>query len=166
MRRWCTRSAPTASIYDPGSRRLSRQKPGAARPRAGSSRQGFTDDAGRAAHLAGFHAAQALISEKLGRSPKIHSACNRLSLITKDEPSLEREMRTFLGRTYNLKAIVEYGTARGSRVTHDASHGSHKCGPSLCRRNYQPARRRVNNSRRCRSPPRLTRQRSSSTAGE
>ena len=35
--------------------------------------QAFTDDAGRAAYLAGFHAAQALLFEKLGRTPETHS---------------------------------------------------------------------------------------------
>lgn len=33
------------------------------------------DAAGRAAYLAGFHAAQALISEKTGRSVKTHIGC-------------------------------------------------------------------------------------------
>jgi uncharacterized protein (UPF0332 family) len=39
--------------------------------------QDFTDDAGRAAYLAGFHAAQALIFEARGRSPKSQAAFNR-----------------------------------------------------------------------------------------
>ena len=34
---------------------------------------GFLEDAGRAAYLAGYHAAQALIFERSGRSPKTHS---------------------------------------------------------------------------------------------
>jgi len=80
--------------------------------------QGFTDDAGRAAYLAGFHAAQALIFEKLGRSPKTHSGVqSTFARTTKDEPSLDREMRAFLGRAYNLKAVADYETGRGAKVT-------------------------------------------------
>ena len=35
--------------------------------------QGWPDEAGRAAYLAGFHAAQALIFERNGKTPKTHS---------------------------------------------------------------------------------------------
>ncbi|MBU6298985.1 MAG: HEPN domain-containing protein [Alphaproteobacteria bacterium] len=35
--------------------------------------QNFTDEAGRAAYLAGFHAAQAILFERHGRTPKTHS---------------------------------------------------------------------------------------------
>ena len=80
--------------------------------------QGFTDDAGRAAYLAGFHAAQALIFEKLGRSPKTHSGVqSTFARITKNEPLLDQKMRAFLGRAYNLKAVADYETGRGSKVT-------------------------------------------------
>jgi uncharacterized protein (UPF0332 family) len=39
--------------------------------------QNFTDDAGRAAYLAGFHAAQALIFEKQGAHRKATAAFNQ-----------------------------------------------------------------------------------------
>jgi uncharacterized protein (UPF0332 family) len=76
--------------------------------------QGFADDAGRA----GFHAAQALIFEKQGRSPKSHSGVQmQFARFVKDEPTITRDMRAFLGRTYNLKAIADYETGPGSNVT-------------------------------------------------
>ena len=37
------------------------------------------DEAGRAAYLAGFHAAQALISERTGRVAKTHDGFDRVS---------------------------------------------------------------------------------------
>lgn len=80
--------------------------------------QNFTDEAGRAAYLAGFHAAQALIFECQGQSPKTHSGVQtEFARLMKDEPTIDREMRAFLGRTYNLKAIADYETGPGSKVT-------------------------------------------------
>ena len=80
--------------------------------------QDFTDDAGRAAYLAGFHAAQALIFEKQGRSPKSHGGVqSEFALLVKNEPIIDRELRAFLGRTYNLKAIADYETGPGSKVS-------------------------------------------------
>lgn len=78
---------------------------------------GFTDDSGRAAYHAGFHAAQARIFEKQGRSPKTHSGVQAaFALLVKDEPSIDRDIRGFLGRTCNLKAIADYETGPGAKV--------------------------------------------------
>lgn len=80
--------------------------------------QDFTDDAGRAAYLAGFHAAQALIFEKQGRSPKSHGGVqSEFAFLVKNEPMIDRDLRAFLGRTYNLKAIADYETGPGSKVS-------------------------------------------------
>jgi uncharacterized protein (UPF0332 family) len=76
------------------------------------------DAAGRTAYLAGFHAAQALISEKIGRAMKTHKGVNaELHRLTKDDPHLDNELRAFLGRTYQLKAIADYETGPGSHVS-------------------------------------------------
>jgi uncharacterized protein (UPF0332 family) len=81
--------------------------------------QDFTDEAGRAAYLAGFHAAQAFLFEKLGRSPKTHNGVQtEFARLTRDEPTIDREGRAFLVKTYNLKAIADYETGPDSRVTH------------------------------------------------
>jgi uncharacterized protein (UPF0332 family) len=81
--------------------------------------QNFADEAGRAAYLAGFHAAQAFLFEAIGRSPKTHNGVQtEFARLTKDEPTVDREVRAFLSKTYNLKAIADYETGPGSNVTH------------------------------------------------
>ncbi len=85
----------------------------------------FSDEAGRAAYLAGFHVAQALIFEKAGRTPKTHSGVQtEFARLTKDEPAIDSELRAFLGRAYNLKAIADYETGPGSNVTHDQAEAA------------------------------------------
>ena len=90
----------------------------------------WPDEAGRAAYLAGLHAAQAFIIEKTGQLAKTHKGVQReLGRLTKDERGFEPESRAFLGRAYNLKAVADYETGSGSKVTHaqakeaiDAAH--------------------------------------------
>lgn len=78
------------------------------------------DHAGRAAYLAGFHAAQALISERTDRSIKTHrGVITTLHRLTKDEPRFDDRLRAFLGRTYQLKAIADYETGPGAHVTQE-----------------------------------------------
>ena len=72
---------------------------------------GLTDAAGRTAYLAGLHAAQALIFERTSKVIKRHRGVqNELQRLTKDEPRFDPELRAFLARTYNLKAIADYDT--------------------------------------------------------
>jgi uncharacterized protein (UPF0332 family) len=69
----------------------------------------WPDEAGRAAYLAGLHAAQALIFENTGKVIKRHSGVQReFARLVKDEPRFDVELRAFLPRTYNLKAIADY----------------------------------------------------------
>lgn len=79
---------------------------------------GWPDEAGRAAYLAGFHAAQALIFESTGRTAKTHSGVQtEFARLVKDDPRFDLEQRRFLGRAYALKAIADYETGPGSLVT-------------------------------------------------
>jgi uncharacterized protein (UPF0332 family) len=79
---------------------------------------GLTDAAGRNAYLAGLHAAQALIFERTGKISKRHRGVqNQLQQLTKDEPRFDIELRAFLGRAYNLKAIADYETGPDSEVS-------------------------------------------------
>lgn len=79
----------------------------------------WPDEAGRAAYLAGFHAAQAFIYERTGRTVKTHSGVQvRFAELTREQP-LDRENRAFLGRTYNLKSITDYETGPDAKVTPD-----------------------------------------------
>jgi uncharacterized protein (UPF0332 family) len=78
----------------------------------------FADEAGRAAYLAGFHAAEALISERTGKVAHTHEGVNsQFNLLTRGNARVDIELRAFLGRAYNLKAIADYETGTGSVVT-------------------------------------------------
>lgn len=78
----------------------------------------WPDEAGREAYLAGLHAAQALIVESTGKLIKSHKGVHReLGRLIKDDPRVDMELRAFLGRTYQLKAIADYETGSGSKVS-------------------------------------------------
>jgi uncharacterized protein (UPF0332 family) len=82
----------------------------------------WPDEAGRAAYLAGLHATQALIFESTGKVVKSHRGVHReLSRLIKDEPRFDPDLRAFLGRAYNLKAIADYETGPGSRVSPESA---------------------------------------------
>jgi len=77
----------------------------------------YNDEAGRAAYLAGFHAAEALISERTGKLARTHDGVNsQFHLLTRGDARVDDELRAFLGRAYNLKAIADYETGPGSVV--------------------------------------------------
>ena len=78
----------------------------------------LNDEAGGTANLAGFHAAQAFISENIGKSLKTHKGVQKEFLrLTKDDPRFSAYLRGFLSRAYNLKAIADYETGLGSEVS-------------------------------------------------
>jgi uncharacterized protein (UPF0332 family) len=78
----------------------------------------WPDEAGRAAYLAGLHAAHSLIVESTGKTVKSHRGVQReLGRLTKDEPRFDVELRAFLGRSYNLKAIADCETGPNSEVS-------------------------------------------------
>ena len=81
---------------------------------------GLNDAAGRTAYLAGFHAAQALIFETNGRIHKSHSGVHgEFARLVKDDPRVDGQLRAFLGRTYNLKAIADYETGPAAHISAD-----------------------------------------------
>ena len=74
--------------------------------------------AGRAAYLAGFHAAQAFIFENTGQSPKTHNGVHTEFLrLTRGQTRIAPEMRIFLSQSYNLKAIADYETGPSSSIS-------------------------------------------------
>ena len=78
---------------------------------------GLNDAAGRNAYLASFHAAQALILVREGKTHKTHNGVQTEFLrITKDDSRVGDDMRRFLSRSYNLKAIADYETGPGSEI--------------------------------------------------
>jgi uncharacterized protein (UPF0332 family) len=77
----------------------------------------YNDEAGRAAYLAAYHAAQALISERTGKIAKTHAGVDsQFNLLTKDDPRIDAELRRFLPQAYNLKAAADYDAGPGSIV--------------------------------------------------
>jgi uncharacterized protein (UPF0332 family) len=74
--------------------------------------------AGRAAYLAGFHAAQAFISERTGRSVKTHKGVHgELYRLTKNDPDFTADLRAFLSRTYNLKTVADYEIGPDAQIS-------------------------------------------------
>jgi uncharacterized protein (UPF0332 family) len=78
----------------------------------------LNEAAGRTAYLAGFHAAQAFIFEHTGRTPKTHGGVHTEFLrLTKRDLRLNSDLRVFLSQSCNLKAIADYETGPGSKVS-------------------------------------------------
>ena len=74
--------------------------------------------AGRTAYLAGFHAAQALISERTGRSVRTHRGVHaEVYRLTKGNSSMDMELRAFLSVAYNLKSVADYETGPASEIS-------------------------------------------------
>jgi uncharacterized protein (UPF0332 family) len=80
--------------------------------------QGFTDEAGRAAYLGGFHAAQALIFERVDRVVKTHRGVHsEFAKLVRDDSRFNGEARAFLGNAYTLKESADYATGPGAKVS-------------------------------------------------
>jgi uncharacterized protein (UPF0332 family) len=81
---------------------------------------GVSEDAGRAAYLAAFHAAQALIFERTGTVAKTHRGVrSQFSGLTRDEPRIDAGLRGFLVEGYNLKSIADYEVGPDACVPFD-----------------------------------------------
>lgn len=82
----------------------------------------YNEAAGRTAYLAGFHAAQALISDRTGRAVKTHRGVSaEWHRLLKDEMTIDQELRAFLGFAYNLKAVADYEAGPGSDVSPESA---------------------------------------------
>src|SRR5580700_8763175 len=67
------------------------------------------EDAGRAAYLACFHVAQALIFEREQRVLKTHRGVQtEFQRLMQEEPVIDGELRGFLSRAYRFKTIADY----------------------------------------------------------
>jgi uncharacterized protein (UPF0332 family) len=76
------------------------------------------EPAGRTAYLSGYHAAQALIFEAIGRIYKSHGGLQtEFHRLVRNDPRVDDDIRAFLGRTYNLKGIADYLTGPGSHIS-------------------------------------------------
>ena len=80
----------------------------------------LTEDAGRTAYLAGYHAAEALIFERIGRVTKTHKGVHtEFARLTRNEPRIDTELRRFLPQAYDLKAICDYELGPDAIVPHE-----------------------------------------------
>ena len=69
----------------------------------------LADAAGRAAYLAAYHAAQALIFETTGKAAKTHNGVrSEFARLALSEPRIDRGFATFLARAYTLKENADY----------------------------------------------------------
>lgn len=80
----------------------------------------YNDEAARAAYLAAFHAAQALIFTRLGKSVKSHSGLrSTFARLSKDDPFIDRTYSRFLARAYKFKEVADY--AVGTQIVVSAA---------------------------------------------
>ncbi len=76
------------------------------------------DAAGRAAYLGGFHAAQALIFERIGRVFKTHRGVHgEFSKLIKDGPGGDLGLARFLSQAYELKSMADYELGPDAEVS-------------------------------------------------
>ncbi len=76
------------------------------------------DAGGRAAYLACFRAARALMFERTGMVTKTHNGVQTECLrLTKDGHRIAGELRAFLRQSYNLKTIADRETGPGQGVS-------------------------------------------------
>lgn len=69
----------------------------------------YTDEAGRSAYMAAFHAALAFIVARTGKSPKTHSGTrSEFARLARDEHRISREQVSLLGWSYELKNVADY----------------------------------------------------------
>ncbi len=70
---------------------------------------GFTEQAGRDAYIAAFHAAQAFTVHVTGKEPKTHrGARTEFARLRQAEPALPQSFATFLSNAYELKTQADY----------------------------------------------------------
>ncbi len=69
----------------------------------------YTEEAGRSAYMAAYHAALAFIGARTGKSPKTHSGTrSEFARVAREEPGISREQVSLLGWSYELKNVADY----------------------------------------------------------
>jgi uncharacterized protein (UPF0332 family) len=88
-------------------------------------RIGLASVAARSAYYVAFHAAQALIISRTGKIAKTHSGVrSEFNRLTKDDPRVGLEFRTFLAKAYAYKEIDDYGMDKKSAITIEAARSA------------------------------------------
>ncbi len=69
----------------------------------------MSDEAGRTAYLTAFHAAQAIIFERTGRTLKTHRGVRtQFGALARAETSIDISLRQFLTDGSDLKTVADY----------------------------------------------------------
>jgi uncharacterized protein (UPF0332 family) len=69
----------------------------------------YTEEAGRSAYMAAYHAALAFIVARTGKLPKTHSgARSEFARLAREEPGISRDQVSLLGWSYELKNVADY----------------------------------------------------------
>jgi uncharacterized protein (UPF0332 family) len=72
---------------------------------------GLHEEAGRAAYMVAFHAAQAFLFARTGKVARTHQGVQSEFLrLTREEGGFDPDLRRFLSQSYNLKSIADYDT--------------------------------------------------------
>jgi uncharacterized protein (UPF0332 family) len=80
----------------------------------------LTEDAGRAAYLAGYQAAEAFIFERTGKATKTHKGAHmEFSRLTVSQPRIDTDLKRFLPQAYDLKAICDYELGPDAVIPHE-----------------------------------------------
>jgi len=107
------------------------------------------EEAGRAAYLAAFHAAQALIFERTREAAKTHRRVHGQFLgLLAGEPRIDDALRRFLSEGYKLKATADYEVGPDAIVPTRRGCGSHSGG-------WPTRRQDCRNNRRSKFPESL-----------
>jgi uncharacterized protein (UPF0332 family) len=78
----------------------------------------YTEEAGRSAYMAAYHAAMAFIVARTGKSPKTHSgARSEFGRLAREEPRIGRGQVSLLGWSYELKNAADYEQGTTVSVT-------------------------------------------------
>jgi len=83
---------------------------------------GLSNDAGRGAYLAVFHAAQAFIFERTAKAAKTHQGVqSEFHRLARNEPRIDPAFPPFLNRAYNLKTVADYETGPDAEIPPERS---------------------------------------------
>jgi uncharacterized protein (UPF0332 family) len=64
----------------------------------------------RESYLAAYHAAEAYIFERTGKTAKTHRGLrSEFGRLARSEPRIDRQYLTFLAKAYEFKSIADYG---------------------------------------------------------
>ena len=83
-----------------------------------STEVSLAEDAARNAYYAAFHAAQALIFERVGKTRKTHSGVQiEFHRLAKDDVAIDASLKIFLSKAYDFKAVDDYDTGSAGDIT-------------------------------------------------